>query len=176
MRGGTARKIEKGVMTASAAALAGAVGFAAFRALEPFATQPGLSGFTAGAMGLAFLLCGRVLERVVTNEPRFNVPIFDIGAVRPFKPDELLLTDADRVEPVQPAATADEPLELDDILREVGSDARVVRLFDPAVMPTPGQLKTRIDQHLDGRAPPAASPDASQALVDALTELRQSFR
>lgn len=162
-------------MTASAAALAGAIGFAAFHTVEDFATQPGLSGFTVGVAGLAFLLCGRVLDRVGTNEPRFNVPIFDIGAVRPFEPDELVLTDADRLSPVQPGSGAEEPLELVDILHEIGPEARVVRLFDPAAMPTPGQLKARIDRHLGGKVPPAASADASQALVDAFTELRQSL-
>lgn len=174
MRGGTARTVERIVVVAAAMTFAGAVGFAAFRALGAFMAQPGLNGLTAGVGGLAFLLCGRALDRIGAKQPRFNVPIFDIGAAGPFKSDELLLTDADRLEPAH--AAAEEPLELDDVLHELGPGARVVRLFDPAAMPTPGQLKARIDRHLDDRASPTASSDASQALVDALTELRQSLR
>jgi hypothetical protein len=104
-------------------------------------------------------------------------------------PVELILTDADRV-PTAPTH-APEELMLDDILAELGPDSRVVRLFDPAAMPTPGQLNARIERHLgEGTspiAPPDASPadaspadaspaDASQALYDALAELRRSLR
>jgi hypothetical protein len=65
---------------------------------------------------------------------------------------------------------------LDDILAEIGPEARVVRLFDRKAMPTPGQLKSRIDDHI-GQAPPRAAPsDASQALSEALAELRRSLR
>lgn len=85
---------------------------------------------------------------------------------------ELILTDADRL---QPSSTT-EPLELDDILANLGPDSRVVRLFDPAAMPTPGQLKTRIDRHLRQEAAPVQPSDAAQALADALAELRRSLR
>jgi hypothetical protein len=40
-------------------------------------------------------------------------------------------------------------------------------------MPTPAQLKDRIDRHLDETDEP---PDASQALFEALAELRRSLR
>jgi hypothetical protein len=84
---------------------------------------------------------------------------------------ELLLTEADRVS--RPASNA---LVLDDILTELGPDSRVVRLFDPKAMPTPAQLKTRIDDHLGRGSPPVPLSDASQALSDALAELRRSLR
>jgi hypothetical protein len=92
--------------------------------------------------------------------------------------DELLLTEADMVQPELILTDADrlpaqEPLELDDILAELGSDSRVVRLFDPAKMPTPGQLSSRIDAH---QARSTAYPDASQQLSEALAELRRSLR
>lgn len=56
--------------------------------------------------------------------------------------------------PMQP-----EPPELmlDDVLTDIGEDPRVVRLFDPSA------------------APQAAPPDATQALYDALIELRRKF-
>ena len=88
--------------------------------------------------------------------------------------DELVLTDEDRLEPG--AQVPDEMLVLDDILAEIGPDARVVRLFDRKAMPTPGQLKSRIDNHLEQDHVAARSPDASQALSDALAELRRSLR
>ena len=85
---------------------------------------------------------------------------------------ELLLTDADRLH-----APADaEPLVLDDLLAELGSDSRVVRLFDRKAMPTPGQLKSRIDDHLEQGERRSGASDASQALSDALAELRRSLR
>jgi hypothetical protein len=76
----------------------------------------------------------------------------------------------------QPATEPAEPLVLDDILTELGPDSRVIRLFDRAAMPTPAQLKSRIDAHLAREAADAPAPDASQALHDALAELRRSIR
>ena len=85
------------------------------------------------------------------------------------EPDELLLTDFDRLRP--------DELMLDDILAELGPDSRVVRLFDPNAIPTPGQLNDRIARHIrEGSSPAPAPPDASQALHDALAELRRSLR
>ena len=66
---------------------------------------------------------------------------------------------------------ADDALLLDDILAEIGPDSRVVRLFDRDAMPTPAQLKARIDRHLEGER----APDASRALHEALAELRRSL-
>jgi len=56
------------------------------------------------------------------------------------------------------------------------SDSRVVRLFDPAKMPTPGQLKSKIDDHLDQEATPQQHAEGVQALHEALAELRRSLR
>jgi hypothetical protein len=88
---------------------------------------------------------------------------------------ELVLTDADRLGVAEDGAQL-EPLVLDDILADLGPDARVVRLFDRRAMPTPGQLKSRIGSHLEQGMPGTAAPDASQALSDALAELRRSLR
>jgi hypothetical protein len=99
-------------------------------------------------------------------------------------PEELLLTDADRL-----GFAGQAPLVLDDILAEIGPDARVVRLFDRKAMAapalTPGQLQSRIADHLADGAPPANPShgsvasnrsDDSQALSAALAELRRSLR
>ena len=139
------------------------------------------------------LLSARGLRMVAAGERRFAVPEFELPAVEQLELDELLLTepvellltdraellltDADRLR----SAHAPEELMLDDILAELEPDSRVVRLFDPAAIPTPGQLNARIERHLgEGTspiAPPDASPaDASQALYDALAELRRSLR
>jgi hypothetical protein len=88
-------------------------------------------------------------------------------------PGELLLTDSDRLDPVE--RDAPDELVLEDILAELGPESRVVRLFDPAAMPTPGQLNARIERHLSEENGSAAPPDASQALYDALAELRRSL-
>ena len=64
---------------------------------------------------------------------------------------------------------------LDDIPVELEPDARVVRLFEPRQPPTAGELQASIDRHL-GRPNSSAPPDASQALSDALAELRRALR
>jgi hypothetical protein len=97
--------------------------------------------------------------------------------------EELVLTDVDRLHPAELILTdahrlhseSDEPLVLDDILAQIDPDSRVVRLFDPSAVPTPGQLQARIDRHLDNGASPTAPADASQALFEALAQLRRSL-
>jgi hypothetical protein len=119
---------------------------------------------------------------VARGQSRFRVPVFDLREFDTSETGELLLTDkvdgelllteADRL---APSASVD-PLLLDDVLREIGPDARVVRLFDRKAMPTPGELKSRIDDHVGQASATAAPVDASQALSDALAELRRSLR
>ena len=75
---------------------------------------------------------------------------------RTFALPDFVLTEFESV----PEREGDELL-LDDKLGSVEPDARVVRLFDP------GQAFTR---------KPAAAPDASEALSEALAELRRSLR
>jgi hypothetical protein len=174
MRGATVSKLEDGVMMAATATFAAAVGFAAYRGLDGMVGRPALVGLAAVATTIGIVLCERLLNRVGRGEPTFPVPIFDLGAMKPVELCELVLTEAQRLKPVEQPPRLEEPLELNDVLHEVGPDARVVRLFDPSAMPTPAQLKARIDRHLEAGLPPA-SPDASQALYDALAELRRSL-
>lgn len=76
------------------------------------------------------------------------------------------------------AAAAVAELLLDDALPAAAPDSRVVQLFAGGRMPTAGQLKSRIDRHLAaGPRPATAEPsDASDALSEALAQLRRSLR
>jgi hypothetical protein len=170
MDGTIARRVEASVDAAAAAAFAAATGYAALRLLPLAFVMPAAAAIAAGS----FLLCRMALQRIGGDTERYHVPLFEPGAVEPLStapPDELLLTEADKVDP----QACHEPLMLDDVLTEIAPDSRVVQLFDPAAMPTAGQLKARIDRHLDGGTPRSPSPDASEALFAALAELRRSL-
>ena len=171
MQAAVAATIEQGVSRVASASLALACGFACYRWLQPAMVQPSLGAFAGAAGAIAFMMSDRTLARIGSD--RRKSPAFPFAVVDYAPPPlgELLLTDRHQPEP--PAA---EPLVLDDILEQLGPDSRVVRLFDRDSMPTPAQLKSRIDAHL-GRGPaPAPAIDASQALHDALAELRRSMR
>ena len=114
---------------------------------------------------------------------RFALPDFDCPSLE--RASEVLLIEARpelRSEAApEPAAEREAELLLDDVLAELSPDSRVVRLFDAAAMPTPGELQARIERHLGSLRGPAAPPpigdhDASQALHEALAELRRSLR
>ena len=85
------------------------------------------------------------------------------------------------VEPAAPVAF-EEPLLLDDPLTEPETDSRVVQMFAHLPLPTPGQLKERIDRHLATGSMHVVhefegpAPDASDALYAALADLRRSLR
>jgi hypothetical protein len=198
-------RIESSVERGASALFAASVAYAAYGLLTATGLQTQLGLCAAGAGALAYLPCSRLLAFLANRPASFALPDFalrDPGFVEGSEPllltervaaphellltecvgyaDELLLTD----EVASPAGEA--PLVLDDILAEMGPEARVVRLFDrkamPAPSPTPGQLQSRISKHLSGGAPvfaPSqmhATPDASQALSAALAELRRSLR
>jgi hypothetical protein len=188
MRGRKHERIEAAVDRAAAAVFGAAAGLAGFTGLRPLLLEPQLSIAAAASGGLAFLLCVGVLRRVSAERPRFQIPVFelpvldlaDVGELLLTEAVELVLTDADRLQTAATQSTEDE-LILDDILAKLGPDSRVVRLFDRAAMPTAGELNARIERHLRGDAaavpPPAIEPaDASQALHEALAELRRSMR
>jgi len=196
-------QIEMNVERGAAAVFAGAVGFAFYGAFGDIPLQPELGVGIGVAAVIAYFLSRSALQTVAQREKPFSLRAFDVREIETID-DALLLTEADRIggselvltdrigstelvltegDRVQAGelllterATADdEPLELRDILHELRPDARVVRLFDRKAMPTPGQLKSRIDSHLEqGAARPLS--DASQALSDALAELRRSLR
>jgi hypothetical protein len=184
--------IEANVERVAGGAFAAAVGYAVFALSGLPQPEGGIAVAVAGA--ISFYFCRGALAAFAERQ-EFAVPSFEVRAVE-FDDDELVLTDADRLdsstsellltEQVAPnellltdsdrIATEIEPLELDDILAELGPDSRVVRLFDRKAMPTPGQLKSSFDSHLGRRAPGPVQSDAAQALSEALAELRRSLR
>lgn len=169
MKATLAKRIERYVERAASAAFAGAVGYAAYVYLLPDLSQPTLGAYTGGAGALAYLAAARG-QRALQPKARFAVPMFDVREIEPAPRDELVLGEEDRLPLTRDAEAA---LVLDDVLAELGPDSRVVRLFDSSAMPTAGQLKARIDDHL-GQS--TVDADASQALSDALAELRRSLR
>ena len=198
MDAGLIERVETNVERAASALFAVAVGYAVYGWLSSGVFQPQLAACASGVSIFAYLLCSRTLAAAARREPHFRVPVFGLRELDLSHDedellltdayrlnDELLLTEADRLydellltkaDRLHSAPAEDEPLILDDILAEIGSDARVVRLFDRRSMPTPGQLKSRIDGHLQQASTPTAPVDASQALSEALAELRRSLR
>jgi hypothetical protein len=168
MNARTVGRIEMGVELVASALFAGAVAFAAYTLLETAVAGPQLAILAGAAAAAAFELSSLVMRAGRAAKSSFAAPAFDLPDLEPFESDELLLSEEDRLVP--------EPLLLDDVLAEMGPESRVVRLFDRKAMPTAGQLQSQIDDHLYQRSAPQTPPDASQALSDALAELRRSLR
>lgn len=179
---GRAERIEAAIDKVAAVTFAAAVAFAFLKLLNGTIGQLQLGAYSAGAGAFAYLVCARALRRVGPAVQAFRMAEFDIPPIDETQLEELLLiervelvlTEADRLQPIEPNASGE--LVLDDILAELGPDSRVVRLFDPAAMPTPGQLNAKIERHLGEASSQAAPSDASQALYDALNALRRSLR
>lgn len=171
--------------TAGASALALAVGIAALKA------GPALGTGTPAAVlavGLGFGL-GALAMRSVPSAPRVHaLPAFELVPVEPgvlllADPRGELLLDNPAEEPLLLRDVVEEEvLLLDDPLVEAEPGSRVVRLFAASPLPTPGELKGRIDRHLATgtmhvvREYEGPAPDAADALYAALSDLRQSLR
>jgi hypothetical protein len=168
-------QVERNVQRAASAIFAGACAFALYALLPPIAREPLRAVASAIAFLVAYGTCCRALGAVDAKPPAFAQQSFEVAPVMTSGPDELVLTDDDRIGIVADAPD-DKALVLDDVLAELGPDSRVVRLFDPAAMPTAGELKDRIDRHLHRGNGNIRLPDASQALHDALAELRHELR
>lgn len=163
-----AQRIEGVASVAAAAIFAVAVAFAVSRVTD--------SPVTVGAGAAAALFSAlQILRSIAPNDCELSLTPFEPAELVIEESDELLLTDADRVDHAQ-SRDVEDVLVLDDILTELGDESRVVRLFDASTMPSPGQLKARIDRHLDRTHSQGAPPDASEALHEALAELRRSLK
>lgn len=184
MRGRREERIEEAIDHAAALAFAGAVALAAARLLSGQLAELPLGVVVAASSLVAYGLTARALGGIAAVSPLFDIRTFSVAELDFAHADELLLTeqvelvltDADRVQ----AAPHTDELLLDDIVAELSPDSRVVRLFDPAAFRMPGQLNDRIVAHLRHSRPQAAAPDhgpdASDALHQALNELRRSLR
>lgn len=129
----------------------------------------------AVVVGMAALLIVMAGLRSVRPEPRrYRLPEFSASewTAEPAG-DVLELTDQ-------------EPLLLQDPLPEPEHDSRVVQLFPRQPLPTAGELKARIDAHLERQPRHPLSPetdgevvplqaDASAALRAAIADLRRSL-
>ena len=161
---------------AACALFAAAMAFAVLRGLGGRLGPVELGICSALAGTISYLFCSHVLIGSSSDLPDFQIASFDPVELELSQPDELVLTKADMLEVEKPLPGNPEPLVLDDILAQLGPNSRVVRLFDKSAMPTPGHLKARIDDHLQQENSHFGGPDASQALSDALAELRRSLR
>lgn len=159
MEAGTVARIEQGVDVGASAIFAAAAGFASYALLRAHFAGSALFVSCGIVAALALLLCRRALNTIGPRVRPAAVSIFHVRDIEAHDVDE----------------PAEEPLLLDDIIAELGPNSRVVRLFDAAAMPSPGELRTRIDRHLDPGSP-AAQPGASEALHEAIAELRRSLR
>ena len=112
-------------------------------------------GFAAGTLGLGAVptIVAAVTASCVAFKALRKVPIgnrtYDLPAFEAV--------------PLEFAQAVDE-LVLDDVLESAAPDARVIRLFDPG-LESEGAARAN-----------TAQPDASQALTEALAELRRSLR
>ena len=154
----TAERIESAADAGAASLLAAAVGYLLYHLAM---SQTALAGSAAAAFALSFLGLRRIPPSAGDLKP--------LAREQAATPVADLLAEADRS-----LAHAEDELVLDDILAALNPDSRVVHLFEPHAMPTPAQLQNRIDRHLQGGGS-ARNQDASQALHDALADLRRSL-
>jgi hypothetical protein len=157
----TTERIEAVIDGAAAMLFAAAAAYAVMRAVG--APSPALAGAAFGFLG-AFM----ALRAIRPADLTFAIAGFDVPPTPVSVLDELVLGDSDRL-----GANSSDELVLDDVLTDPDPDSRVVRLFDPAAMPpdSPG-----FDRQFGGAIAVPTPPDASQALLEALTKLRHSLR
>ena len=141
--------VETNVERGASALLAGAVGFAVYGTFGDVPLQPELGLGIGVAAIIAYFLSKGVLQSVADRDRGFTMRAFDVREIETID-DALILTEDDRVGATELVLTAEDRMH-------------------------PGELKTRIDGHLQ-QAPARPLSDASQALSDALAELRRSLR
>ncbi len=180
-------RIETATERGAAALFGGAIFYAAHEWLSGLAFEPQRGAYSAAAAVAAFVLCSLLLRSRAAAQSKVRIPVFDLREFDEFATGELLLTDeldgelllTERAELVLTDADRlerDGVLLLDRVRAEIESGSRVVRLFDRDAMPTPGELKSRVDGHLEQGSAATGPVDASQALSDALAELKRSLR
>lgn len=165
-----ARQIERLAEGGASACLGGAVAFALFAGITPVVAQSVAAAPAAVAAILAYWLSRRLLAgitppagKVADAAPLAELLLEDVVACAPDVPmPNVPVPDA----PVPDAPVPDTP---------VPDTPVVVRLFDPATMPTSRQPLASGGRLAD-KLSSAAPPDASQELRAALDQLRRSIR
>lgn len=127
------------------------------------ASSPYVAAGTVVAFGGAFF----GLRSVEPQPAAFAMPTFAVEVIDCV--DEMILSDGDRM---LPPTADDDALILDDVIPPIGPDSRVVRLFDRDAMPKSPPVARNPGEAGSASAP----PDASQALHEALAQLRNSLR
>jgi hypothetical protein len=167
MEASSAIRIEKGLDRSASVLFGAAAAYAGWAWLSPMLDRLTATAAAGAIFAAGYCVTVRALGAVQPKKAR-RLRVFDVREVGP-----VILTREPAVEPEEPEVESD-ALVLDDILAKLAPDSRVVRLFDKDAMPTPAQLRARIEDHLDMGA--SGSADASQALHEALAELRRSLR
>ncbi len=127
-----------------------------------------LTGGAASWYGASALL-GRLAGEQFFSLPEFRAAEFEFTDEIDATASELVL---DTVHCVDDGD--EDELLLEDALPLAPATSQVIRLFDPAQMPSAGELYERIDRHL--ASGPRAVPDSTQELHAALSALRQTLR
>ena len=154
--------------------------FAALKLAPSMAISPAMTTAVLGSAGFGL---GLLAMRLVKPAPRqLPLPEFAVAPISVANDDVLLLDDRYEEPLLLTEIVEDDALLLDDPLVVAVPQSRVVQLFAHQPMPTPGELKERIDQHLASAPQPLRDPvsllrpDATGALYAALDDLRRSLR
>ena len=150
----------------AAGLLAAAVGYALYVASDGVGVMSQWTVTIAGA-AIGCWLARALIERLA-GEPALPLSAFTPPSFE-FIPEPVT-----EVAPDVPPHDDEDELLLEDVLDPVPDKSQVIRLFDPALMPTAGELHEQIDRHLS--AGPRPVPDSTQELYAALSALRQSLR
>jgi len=168
MERGRAELIEAAVDAGAATLFAAALAIALIQ-------LAGTAALACAAAALGWFACFYALRAIEPVAEWLAMPAFEAPEFPPAAPDELVLTMAERVADNDAEQRVGDELLLDPAKVHFGADSRVVRLFAPAAMQSPGELNAGIGRH-PGGTPRNAPGDASQALFEALAELRRSLR
>ena len=162
----------KAIDRTAAGFLCAAVGWAVFASLDREPAE--LQWAAAAAGGAASLWAAFLLLRRLSGEQYFPMPEFDLADFNFVEPEDGGARNAAESALVLELPGEEGELLLDDAVHPVSDQSQVIRLFDPAHMPTAGELQDRVDRHLAHS--PRAVPDSTQELYAALSALRQTLR
>jgi hypothetical protein len=154
----------------AAASLGLAVAFASWSVAETIDVVA-RAALALAAAAAAFLLAVRLLVDFA-NQP---LSVQAANECQPATPSALLIRLQDVLAEASAAEKGADELLLDDPLPDAEPGSRVVQLFDAPLLPTAGELQSRIDRHLVSRGGAQPSADHSDELFEALESLKRSL-